>query len=61
MAGSDYTGECKCAKCCREKGLRTEEKWNEVEKYDYSCMLTFDFWKTTIVRKLTTDMAPKEE
>eukprot|EP00922_Rhytidocystis_sp_ex-Travisia-forbesii_P020329 GHVS01029928.1.p1 GENE.GHVS01029928.1~~GHVS01029928.1.p1 ORF type:complete len:305 (+),score=12.57 GHVS01029928.1:289-1203(+) len=44
MAGSVYRDRCMCAKCCNSKGERTVEKWNELQKPDYSVMLTGRFW-----------------
>lgn len=50
LFGSVYTKECKCAKCCREKGLRSKELWEKLPKPDYSSLLTFGFWKEAIER-----------
>ena len=35
---------CFCAKCEREKGLRSLEAFKKVEIPDYSCLFTLDFW-----------------
>lgn len=37
--------ECFCVKCQREKGLRSRDLWEKVEKPDYSVLLKPEFWK----------------
>eukprot|EP01126_Amoeba_proteus_P059045 TRINITY_DN7683_c0_g1_i2.p1 TRINITY_DN7683_c0_g1~~TRINITY_DN7683_c0_g1_i2.p1 ORF type:complete len:306 (+),score=44.43 TRINITY_DN7683_c0_g1_i2:726-1643(+) len=44
MFGSMYTGPCLCARCCREKGERTQQAWEKIEKPDYSVLLRPSFW-----------------
>jgi len=44
LAGSIYTDECVCAKCCRGKGLRTREQFKQVQLPDYSVLLQPSFW-----------------
>jgi len=44
LFGSMYNGECFCAKCVRNKGERTYEKWLEVPKQDYSILFQPSFW-----------------
>ncbi|KAI9010231.1 hypothetical protein DFJ74DRAFT_772584 [Hyaloraphidium curvatum] len=44
MLGSVYTGECLCAGCSEERGERTREHWEKVEKPDYSKLLDMGFW-----------------
>jgi len=46
IMGSVWKGECCCSKCAREKGLRTKELWDKVEKPDYSPLFTLAFWLT---------------
>lgn len=44
LFGSLYEKECFCAKCEREKGNRSFERWEKVRIPDYSVMLTWSFW-----------------
>jgi len=44
LFGSIYQGECRCCKCDREKGNRTHEIWEQIEKPDYSILLSHSFW-----------------
>lgn len=44
--GSMYKDQCLCAKCCVERGERTEEAWAALPKPDYSPLLTWSFWRT---------------
>jgi len=44
LFGSIYTGKCDCAKCARERGERTKEQWDKLERPDYSILLTPSFW-----------------
>lgn len=50
LVGADLTaelakeGKCTCAKCARQRGERTVEAWNAVEKPDYSILLEPKFW-----------------
>eukprot|EP00928_Gymnodinium_smaydae_P054013 TRINITY_DN37865_c0_g1_i1.p1 TRINITY_DN37865_c0_g1~~TRINITY_DN37865_c0_g1_i1.p1 ORF type:complete len:338 (+),score=67.81 TRINITY_DN37865_c0_g1_i1:72-1016(+) len=43
LAGS-VLDKCTCSKCAREKGERTVEAWEKVEKPDYSPLLSPKFW-----------------
>ncbi|KAJ3386041.1 c-5 sterol desaturase [Lobulomyces angularis] len=42
LFGSLYKGECICCKCLKNE--KTLEKFNAVQKYDYSCLLDIQFW-----------------
>lgn len=50
LVGADLTaelvreGKCGCAKHCRERGERTLEAFQAVEKPDYGCLLTLKYW-----------------
>ncbi|CEL99449.1 unnamed protein product [Vitrella brassicaformis CCMP3155] len=44
MWGCMYTGKCLCVKCATERGERSYEKWEAVEKPDYSVLLSVPFW-----------------
>merc|ERR550525_264701 len=45
LAGSVYPRDkCFCSKCAREKGERSFEAWQKVEKPDYSPLLSLRFW-----------------
>jgi len=44
LCGSMYDGECFCSKCAREKGLRTRERYDAIEKPDYSPLFKVSFW-----------------
>ena len=39
LFGTVSKGPCVCAKCEAEKGLRSRELWDKVEKPDYSVLL----------------------
>ena len=44
LAGTEHSGPCRCSFCQREKGLRTLEQWEKLEKPDYSALLEPSFW-----------------
>jgi Delta7-sterol 5-desaturase len=37
-------GPCLCSRCAREKGERTMTQWLEIEKPNYSELLSLEFW-----------------
>ncbi|KAJ3303583.1 c-5 sterol desaturase [Kappamyces sp. JEL0829] len=39
--GSQFEGSCLCVKC---QPARTLKEFHEIEKHDYSCLLSVDFW-----------------
>jgi len=39
-----WTEECICARCEREKGKRTLEKFKKIDIPDYSVLLKWKFW-----------------
>lgn len=47
LAKSEYEAgpaECLCAKCCQARGERTKERFDALEKPDYSVLLSPRFW-----------------
>eukprot|EP00922_Rhytidocystis_sp_ex-Travisia-forbesii_P004422 GHVS01006446.1.p1 GENE.GHVS01006446.1~~GHVS01006446.1.p1 ORF type:complete len:305 (+),score=32.51 GHVS01006446.1:170-1084(+) len=52
VAGSVYRDRCMCAKCCAAKGERSVDKWNELQKPDYSVMLTVPFWLEALAMEM---------
>jgi len=48
---SEYHGECFCSKCCREKGLRSREIWDKLDKPNYSPLLKPSFWLEAFTSK----------
>jgi lathosterol oxidase len=44
LAGGAYTGACECSRCARERGERSLEAWQRVEKPDYSVLLRPAYW-----------------
>jgi lathosterol oxidase len=47
LAKSEYTAgpdTCLCARCCIERGERTPEAFERIEKPDYSPLLSLSFW-----------------
>jgi lathosterol oxidase len=47
LAKSEYTAgpdTCLCARCCIERGERTPEAFERLEKPDYSPLLSLSFW-----------------
>ncbi len=44
LAGGGYEGSCECSRCARERGERSFEAWQRVEKPDYAVLLESSFW-----------------
>jgi Delta7-sterol 5-desaturase len=44
LAGSCYTGACDCSRCARQRGERSWEAWQRLEKPDYRPLLEPSFW-----------------
>jgi len=44
MFGSLYDQKCVCAECARAQGKRGLEKYEKIEKVDYSNLLKWKFW-----------------
>lgn len=40
----ETSSSCLCSKCCRARGERTLERYQQVEKPDYSKLMSFHFW-----------------
>ena len=46
LAGSELEdSKCMCVSCETKKGNRTLEKWEKLEKPDYSVLFQYTFWK----------------
>lgn len=54
--GSVYADEgdplkCLCVKCCRERGERSRELYDKIEKPDYTPLYTVGYWKDSLMGK----------
>lgn len=61
MFGSLYDQKCVCAECARKEGKREMDKWEKVEKIDYSNLLNWKFWVHGDSLEHTADLSKLKE